>query len=122
MQWRLWERTGLAASRSPLQCSAPLIRVPPSARCVNHQVNFSDVSVTVNAGAVQPLGGSSGFTLGKGARDAGRVLTVAAGVALIVLAALVTVALLVAIVWWVGAAIRRRRREQALDTAWLSSP
>ena len=37
---------------------------------------------------------SGSFTLGKAAHDAGRVLTVAAGVALIALAALVPLALL----------------------------
>jgi hypothetical protein len=43
------------------------------------------------------------------------VLTVAAGVALIALAALVPIALLGALAWWIATAIRRRRREQALD-------
>jgi ABC-type uncharacterized transport system permease subunit len=45
------------------------------------------------------------------------VLTVAAGVALIALAALTPIALVAALIWWVGAALRRRRREQALDSA-----
>jgi uncharacterized iron-regulated membrane protein len=58
---------------------------------------------------------SGGFTLGKASHDAGRVLTVAAGVALIALAALVPIALLIALAWWIAAAVRRRRREQALD-------
>jgi hypothetical protein len=47
--------------------------------------------------------------------DAGRVLVVAAGVALIALAVLVPLGLLVALGLWVAAALRRRRREQALD-------
>ena len=59
---------------------------------------------------------SGGFTIGKAAHDAGRVLTVVAGVALIALAALTPVALVIALAWWVGAALRRRRREQALDS------
>jgi hypothetical protein len=45
------------------------------------------------------------------------VLTVGAGVALIVLAVLVPVGLVAALAWWIGALVRRRRREQALDMA-----
>ncbi len=87
-------------------------------RTLGHQISFTEVSVTINAVAIPPaVSHSGGFTIGKGAHDAGRVLMVAAGVALIVLAALVPVALLVALGWWVGSALRRRRREQALDLA-----
>jgi Domain of unknown function (DUF4349) len=89
-------------------------------RSLNHQIAFSEVSVTINAVPVQPVArahGSSGFTIGKGAHDAGRVLTVMAGVALIALAALVPVALVGALGLWIGMALRRRRREQALDLA-----
>jgi uncharacterized protein DUF4349 len=88
-------------------------------RQLDRQVNFSQVSLTINSPVPVPLpaqSGSSGFTLGKAAHDAGRVLTVAAGVALIGLAALVPVALLGALAWWVAASLRRRRREQVLDT------
>jgi hypothetical protein len=60
---------------------------------------------------------SGGFTLDKAVHDAGRVLTVAAGVALIALAALVPVGLVAALGLWIGLALRRRRREQALDAA-----
>jgi hypothetical protein len=85
---------------------------------LNHQVNFSQLEVTINARVVaNPVSqGSGGFGLGRAAHDAGRVLTVAAGVALIAIAALTPAGLLVALVWWVGAALRRRRREQALDS------
>jgi hypothetical protein len=87
-------------------------------RRLNSQINFSDINLTINAGsAPAPGSGGGGFTLGKAAHDAGRVLTVAAGVALIALAALVPVALVVALGLWIGAAVRRRRREQALDAA-----
>ena len=78
--------------------------------------------MTINASRVPGPAGhhhsSSGFTLGKAAHDAGRVLTVAAGVALITLAVLVPVGC------WSRrsdggspSAIRRRRREHALDLA-----
>jgi Domain of unknown function (DUF4349) len=86
---------------------------------LNHKVNYSEVYVSLQAQPVPaPAGhhGGGGFTIGKAAHDAGRVLTVVAGVALIALAALTPVALVVALIWWVGAALRRRRREQALDS------
>jgi hypothetical protein len=87
-------------------------------RSLNRQINYSQISVTVNAGPV-PLasGGGGGFTIGRAAHDAGRVLTVAAGVALIALAGLVPLVLLVALGWSIHAGLRRRRREQALDMA-----
>ncbi len=86
---------------------------------LNHRVNFSQISVTINAAAAVPVAHKSSgtFTLGKAAHDAGRVLTVAAGVALIALAALTPIALIVALIWWIWATLRRRRREQALDLA-----
>jgi Domain of unknown function (DUF4349) len=85
---------------------------------LNHQVNFSQVYVTVQAKPVAaPVSHGAGrFTLGRAAHDAGRVLTVAAGVALIAVAALLPVALVVALAWWVASALKRRRREQALDS------
>ena len=87
-------------------------------RDLNHQIGFSQVTVTINAGAIPlPVKHSSGFTLGKASHDAGRVLTVAAGVALIGAAALVPFGLLVALAWWVRVLVIRRRREQALDLA-----
>jgi hypothetical protein len=89
-------------------------------RSLGHRVNFSSVSVTVAASQPAPVAhshGSSGFTLHRALHDAGRVLTVAAGVALITLAVLVPVALLGLLVWWITVALRRRRREHALDLA-----
>jgi Domain of unknown function (DUF4349) len=88
-----------------------------SLRSLNNQVDYSQVNLTINGGA-QPVpvqSGPGGFTLGRAAHDAGRVLTVAAGVALIAAAGLLPVALLGALGWSVAAALRRRRREQALD-------
>jgi Domain of unknown function (DUF4349) len=87
-------------------------------RRLNQQVNYSQITLTMNARVV-PVAASSGdsFTIGRAAHDAGRVLTVAAGVGLIVLAALVPIGLVGAAAWWLAASIRRRRREQALDLA-----
>jgi hypothetical protein len=87
---------------------------------LNHQVGFSQLAVQISArSAPAPAGHHSGggFGIQQAAHDAGRVLTVAAGVALIALAALTPVALVAALLWWVGTAVRRRRREQALDSA-----
>ena len=66
---------------------------------LNHQVGFSQVSVQINARRtpVPVSHGSGGFGVGQAAHDAGRVLTVAAGVALIALAALTPVALVAAL-------------------------
>jgi Domain of unknown function (DUF4349) len=87
-------------------------------RGLNHQINFSQITVTINAApATVTHRGSGSFTLGKAAHDAGRVLTVAAGVALISLAALTPVALIGALAGWIVVTVRRRRREQALDLA-----
>jgi hypothetical protein len=85
---------------------------------LNHQVNYSQVSVQINPRAVAPPAShkGGGFTLGRAAHDAGHVLTVVAGVALIALAALAPIALVVALAWWVGSTLKRRRREQALDS------
>jgi hypothetical protein len=88
-------------------------------RTLNRRINFSQITLSINAAnAPAPAAHhSSSFTLGKAAHDAGRVLTVAAGVALIGLAVLVPLALLTALGLWIWAAIRHRRREQALDAA-----
>jgi hypothetical protein len=85
---------------------------------LNNQIAYSQVSVTINGGIVPiPVhtGGGGGFSLHQAIHDAGRVLTVAAGVALIALAALTPLALLGLLAWWIASAVRRRRREQALD-------
>jgi Domain of unknown function (DUF4349) len=88
-------------------------------RTLNRRINFSQITLSINAAsAPAPVThGSGSFTLGKAAHDAGRVLTVAAGVALVGLAALVPIALIVALALWIWVAIRNRRREQALDAA-----
>jgi Domain of unknown function (DUF4349) len=87
---------------------------------LNHRIAFSDVSLTIGARPVPagpPSHGSGGLTLGRATHDAGRVLTVAAGVALIALAALVPVALVAGLVWSIVAMLTHRRRERALDLA-----
>ena len=85
---------------------------------LNHQVNYSEVYVTVQAKPVPvPVShGGGGFTLRRAVHDAGRILTVGAGVALIAIAVLAPIGLLVALLWWVGSTLKRRRREQVLDS------
>jgi hypothetical protein len=84
---------------------------------LEHQIGYSQIFLTINAGSVPvPVQhGGGGFNLGRAAHDAGRVLTVAAGVALIGLAALLPVGLVLALLWWIYGTVRRRRRLQALD-------
>lgn len=90
-------------------------------RGLQHRVSFSSVAVTVNGvpPVVSPSGaggnGPGGFSLGRAAHDAGRVLTVAAGVALIALAALVPLGVLAAVAGSAVVLARRRARERALD-------
>jgi Domain of unknown function (DUF4349) len=86
-------------------------------RGLQRQVAYSNITVRIQSTTPTPVThhNSSGFTIGKAAHDAGRVLVVVAGVALIVLAVMVPVGLVAALVAWVGFAVRRRRREQALD-------
>jgi hypothetical protein len=87
-------------------------------RRLNQQVNYSQITLTMNARVLAaPVSSGSSFTIGRAAHDAGRVLTVAAGVGLIGLAALVPIGLVGAAAWWLAAGIRRRRRESALDLA-----
>lgn len=87
-------------------------------RGLQRQVQYSRITVAIQAGSTAvTLGaaGGGGFTLHRALHDAGRVLVVVAGVALIALAVLVPVGLVAALAAWVGLAVRRRRREHALD-------
>jgi hypothetical protein len=85
---------------------------------LHHQISYSQITLTINAvSPPPPVSSGSSFTIGRAVHDAGRVLTVAAGVALIALAALTPLALLGAVAWWLALSVRRRRRQQALDLA-----
>jgi hypothetical protein len=84
-------------------------------RKLQHQVAYSQVAVTIQATGAAGVSHGSSFTLGRAVHDAGRVLVVIAGGALIALAVLVPVGLLTGLLAWAGLAIRRHRREQVLD-------
>jgi hypothetical protein len=87
---------------------------------LQHQISNSSLQVQVNAGPIVhplPAAQSHGFTVGRAAHDAVRVLVVAAGVALIALAVMVPLGLVAALAAWIAYWLRRRRRQQALDAA-----
>jgi hypothetical protein len=80
------------------------------------RVSDSTILVSVSASPVRPRRRrpSTGFTITHALHDAGRVLIVAAGAALIALAVLVPLGLLVALGSWVWALTLHRRRERTL--------
>lgn len=83
---------------------------------LNQQIDFSQIALTINPGSPSPAAGDhGGFTFGKAAHTAGRVLTVAAGIILIAGAVLLPLAALAALVLWATIVRRRRRRRQVLD-------
>jgi hypothetical protein len=86
-------------------------------RGLQRQVAYSKIQLSINASSAPPPipATNHSFTLGRAAHDAGRVLVVVAGVALIALAVAIPVGLVGALAGWLGLAVRRRRREHALD-------
>jgi Domain of unknown function (DUF4349) len=87
-------------------------------RRVNNRAAFSTVAVTLVADRSAGGPGSDAddeWTPGDAAKDALRLLEVAAGVALIVLAIALPLALLAALAAFAARWSRRRRREHALD-------
>jgi hypothetical protein len=84
---------------------------------LSHQIAYSQISLSINPALAPAVPHQSGFTFGTAAHDAGRVLVVAAGVALIGLAGLSPVVLVTALAWWIAASVRRHRREHELDLA-----
>jgi hypothetical protein len=84
---------------------------------LRHQVADSAIAVTVQS--LPPVvhhhhHAATGFTFSRALHDAGHILVVAAGVALIALAVLVPLGLVVAVCAWVWSLVVRRRREGAL--------
>ncbi len=89
-------------------------------KALKREVAYSQVMVNIQSEAPPPpvrhRPHASAF-IPRAAHTALHVLTVIAGVSLIVLAVLVPLALVAALLWWIADALRRRRRERALDTA-----
>lgn len=81
---------------------------------LKQRANLSRVSVRIvgGRGALSPGGGSWG--VGDALHDAGHLLAIAAGVAILALAVLSPLALILLLVWLAGRAWARRARERAL--------
>jgi Domain of unknown function (DUF4349) len=75
----------------------------------------SMVPVQVSVVARGEAAGGGGFGIGSALHDAGRILTVAAGILLIGLAVLGPLAVLAALAWLTARALTRWRRERALE-------
>jgi hypothetical protein len=98
--------------------SQEIERARAEVRRVNNRAAFSTVSVTLLADSsvgAPGTGGDDNWTPADAANDALRVLEVAAGVALIVLAVALPLALLAGLAAIAARWTRRRRREHALD-------
>lgn len=108
----------VASLRTQLRdADAAIARDTASLSGLHRSVADSSLTVTIQAASV-PVPAAShdgGFTLHRAVHDAGRVLVVVAGVALIALAVLVPLGLVAALVAWVALVLRRRRREAMLD-------
>jgi uncharacterized protein DUF4349 len=108
----------IASLRAQLRDADAMIgRDSASLTGLHRSVANSSLTVTIQAASVPvPVAShGGGFTLHRAVHDAGRVLIVVAGVALIALAVLVPLGLMVGLVGWVGLVLRRRRREAMLD-------
>jgi len=85
---------------------------------VKRRASYSRVTVTIEpkrAGSAAPAADDGRWTPGDAIGDAGRVLGVAAGVAIVGIAAIAPLAVLLALGLLGTGALRRRRREAALD-------
>jgi hypothetical protein len=81
---------------------------------LRRRAGLARVSVAVTS---QGAGAGSTWTFGDAMHDAGRVLTVTAGVLLVTAAVAGPVALLALLGWLVGRSLRRWQRERSLDAA-----
>jgi hypothetical protein len=80
------------------------------------RVQLVPVSITIDADrALADAGDAGGWSLGDAVGDAGKVLSVTAGVLLVSAAVLGPLAILAALIWLVTRALARLRRERALD-------
>ena len=82
---------------------------------VRDRIRMVPVSVEIRGQAGVDSGGGGGWGIGDAFGDAGRVLTVIAGVLLISAAVLVPLGLIGAVAWMTARALIRRRRESALE-------
>ncbi len=113
--------TGIPAQADRLQreaarALAQIDRYQSELQRLRHHVADSTISVTVQSPPVvhHRHRAAGGFTFSRALHDAGHILLVAAGVALIALAVLAPLGLVVVICAWVWSLVLRRRREGAL--------
>jgi Domain of unknown function (DUF4349) len=76
--------------------------------------HFARVSLRIESGQSGTDSGSGTWGVGDAVDDAGRILTIGAGVALIGIAVLAPLALIALLAWWANRAWMRRRGERAL--------
>jgi Domain of unknown function (DUF4349) len=88
-------------------------------RSANNRANFADIGVTLvtSGNAAEDRDDEGTWTPGDAFDDSLRVLEVAAGVALLVLAVTLPLLVLGGLGWGAGRALTRRRRERVLDMA-----
>ncbi len=82
---------------------------------VKDRIHMVPVSVEIRGQAGVDSGGGGSWSIGDAFHDAGRVLTVMAGILLISLAVLVPIGLIGGLAWLTARAVIRRRREDALE-------
>jgi hypothetical protein len=83
----------------------------------NRRADVATVAVSIEGTGTAEPEDDGAWTPGDALHDAGRVLEVAGGVALIALAVLAPLGVLALLTWPASRALRRRRREAALDGA-----
>jgi Domain of unknown function (DUF4349) len=84
-------------------------------RQVQSRIRLVPVSVEIRGQAGVNAGGGGSWGIDDAFRDAGRVLTVIAGILLISLAVLVPIGLISGLAWLTARAVIRKRREDALE-------
>jgi hypothetical protein len=82
---------------------------------VQTRIHFVPVNVEIRGQQGVDAGGGGDWSIGDAFHDAGRVLTVIAGILLISAAVLVPLGLIGAVAWITARAVIRRRREDALE-------
>ncbi len=82
---------------------------------VKDRIRMVPVSVQIQGQAGVDSGGGGAWSIGDAFHDAGRVLTVMAGILLISLAVLVPIGLIGGLAWLTARAVIRKRREDALE-------
>lgn len=89
-------------------------RLGASLTNLQRRAHFSHVSLRIESGASDSSSGGGGWDVGDAFHDAGKILAVAAGIAIVGLAVIGPIALIALIAWLGNRAWVRQRRERAL--------